>query len=86
MIEIIAFYIGIIGMIILTLAYLLLQFEYIKSESDTYNYMNLIGSSSILFSLFYEWNTGAALIEITWIIITLATIFNKKNKERKKGF
>jgi len=57
--------IGIFGAIILTFAYFLLQLNHLKSDTKTYYFMNLIGSSMILYSLYYEWNIGAALIEIS---------------------
>jgi len=80
--EIFTSIVGIIGAITLTTAYLLLQFKHITSDTKTYDYLNLAGSSMILYSLFYDWNTGAALIEIAWIIISFFTIINSKRKKK----
>jgi len=83
MIEITATIIGILGAILLTIAYVLIQYNHISSNSKTYNYLNLFGSFFILYSLFFQWNTGAALIELTWAIITIHAILRRKERNQK---
>jgi len=78
--ELTATILGILGAILLTLAYLLIQFKHLSSDTKLYDYMNLFGSSLILYSLFFNWNTGAALIEMSWIAISIFTILSVKSK------
>lgn len=63
--------IGIFGVILVLIAYLLLQFEKVPAISFSFPFMNFLGSSLILFSLFFEWNLPAALIEGAWVVISL---------------
>jgi len=63
--------IGLIGVTVLLVAYYLLQTNMLKSEQMSYSVLNLIGSSMILFSLFYHWNLPGVVIEVAWIIISL---------------
>jgi len=75
--------IGISGAIIILVAYFFLQSNKISSEDFIYSFANLIGSSMILISLFYQWNLASAVIEIAWIIISLIGIYKwwKKIKD-----
>ena len=63
--------VGIIGVGLIVISYFLLQVERLTFNSPVYLSMNLLGASSILYSLFFEWNLAAALIEIFWIGISL---------------
>jgi hypothetical protein len=66
--------IGIVGVVLLIIAYLLLNTGKLIANSLTYQYLNLAGASFILFSLFFTWNTAAVLIESVWIAISLLGI------------
>lgn len=63
--------IGMIGVGIILIAYLLLQCEKLPSKSYTYTLLNILGSVMILYSLFFEWNLSAVVIEVFWILISL---------------
>ena len=67
--------IGISGAIIILVAYFFLQSNKISAEDFIYSFANLVGSSMILISLFYQWNLASAVIEIAWIIISLIGIY-----------
>ncbi|MGE3320140.1 MAG: hypothetical protein AB7I18_12680 [Candidatus Berkiella sp.] len=74
--------VGIVGVIILLMAYYLLQSKRITSESVIYSLTNLIGATFILYSLILDWNTPAVIMESVWIIISLFALFKavfKKN-------
>jgi len=79
--------IGISGAIIILIAYFFLQSNKISAEDFIYSFANLIGSSMILISLFYQWNLASAVIEIAWIIISLIGIYKwyKKRYNFKKN-
>lgn len=67
--------IGIVGVILLIIAYFLLNTGKLISNCLTYQYLNLVGASFILFSLFFSWNLSAFLIESVWIAISLLGIY-----------
>ena len=63
--------IGIIGVILVLLAYLLLQLDRLGQDSILYSLMNLIGSVLILVSLYFAWNLASGVIEIAWFLISM---------------
>lgn len=63
--------IGIIGVILVLLAYFLLQIDKLPQDSIIYSLLNLIGSIFILISLFYTWNLASFIIEISWLAISI---------------
>jgi len=81
--------VGIIGVIILLVAYYLLQAKRISSESVLYSLMNLIGAVLILYSLILDWNTPAVIMESAWIVISIFALFkaytSKKHALRKNA-
>ncbi len=70
-IELLSNIIGIIGVIVILIAYMLLQVKKICPYSFLYSFLNFIGSLMILFSLYYQWNFPAVIIEFVWSIISL---------------
>lgn len=68
---------GILGVIILLLAYFLLQTNRLKGRDYAYSTLNLIGSFMILHSVFYSWKLAAFVIEIAWALISLYAIWNR---------
>lgn len=67
--------IGTVGVFLIVLAYLLLQLEKISSRDILYSGMNAAGASLIIFSLIFEFNFSAFLIEFFWVIISLLGIY-----------
>ncbi|MEH6808097.1 MAG: hypothetical protein V7651_04545 [Hyphomonas oceanitis] len=63
--------IGIVGVVLTLLGYLLLQAERIESRSRLYSALNLFGSVAILVSLAFDFNLSAALMEGCWALISL---------------
>jgi len=76
-------FIGVIGVILILLTYLLLQTQKLASTDLLYSVGNLIGAGCILFSLLFRWNLSAALIEIFWMLISLAGIYKHLQSRRK---
>lgn len=62
--------IGIIGVLLILVAYFMLQTNRLSAEGKTYSILNLIGAALVLHSLFFNWNTPAALMEGLWVIIS----------------
>ncbi|WP_340693049.1 hypothetical protein [Hyphomonas sp.] len=63
--------IGILGVGLTLIAYLLLQAERLESRSRAYSALNLFGSVAILSSLAFDFNLSAVLMEGSWAVISL---------------
>ena len=63
--------VGLIGVTLTLLAYFLLQINRLSSESMAYSLMNLIGSGFVVYSLLFNWNTPALIMEGAWILISV---------------
>ena len=77
--------IGSIGVILTLLSYFLLQTSRLKIEGITYSAANAMGSIMILYSLYYEANFSAILMESIWLIISvygMIKIFLKNNRDK----
>jgi multidrug transporter EmrE-like cation transporter len=65
---------GNIGVVILMIAYLLLQLNKLSSGL-VYSVLNALGASLIVISLIANFNLSAFLIEVFWILISLIGIY-----------
>ena len=63
--------IGLAGVGLLLLAYLLLQAGRMQGDDIRYQLLNLIGAIGILVSLVYEFNLSAFVIETAWVLISV---------------
>lgn len=78
--------IGTVGVILTLLSYFLLQTSRLKIEGITYSAANAIGSVMILYSLYYEANFSAILMESIWLIISvygMIKIFLQSNRAKR---
>ncbi len=64
-------FVGIIGVVMILLAYLLLQVGRIKHNSIIYSLLNCLGALLILVSLYFEFNLSAFILEFFWLVISL---------------
>jgi len=62
---------GFIGVLLIVIAYLLLQLDKLPSSSLTFSALNAVGSLLIMFSLVFKFNVSAFLIEVFWFLISL---------------
>ena len=62
---------GIFGVFLVLLAYVLLQVGKMKAAWISYSLLNALGSGLILISLYFYWNLASGVIEIAWFIISL---------------
>jgi formate-dependent nitrite reductase membrane component NrfD len=77
--------VGVIGVIAVIVAYLFLQADRLDPDSLTYSVLNLVGSAFIVYSLCFNWNTPAMLVEVAWVIISLwGTIKAYKHEHHRK--
>ena len=66
---------GILGSLLIAGAYYGVSNEYFSPKKLLYHLINLIGSFSILISLYYKPNPGAIIIELLWIFIAISSIY-----------
>lgn len=63
--------IGLAGVVLYVLAYFLLQIQVLASDRYTYTVLNLLAAGCVLFSLQTHFNLASAIIQISWIAISL---------------
>jgi hypothetical protein len=67
--------VGMIGVVLILIAYLFLSTGKWIADSFRYQLLNFIGAWLILYSLFFHWNLASVVIEIAWIIISVVGIY-----------
>lgn len=63
--------IGIFGVALIVIAYILLQVEKMDAKDLSFSLLNSIGALMILLSLLYDWNLASFLMELIWLMISL---------------
>lgn len=63
--------IGMLGTLLVVLAFYLLQLERTDPKGLTYNMINLVGAILLLISLCFHFNLASFVIEIFWIAASL---------------
>lgn len=76
-------FIGSIGVGLIIFTYILLQTEKIRSDRLIYSALNAIGASLIVFSLFFNFNFSAFIVEFFWVLISIFGIIKYFLKGRK---
>ncbi|KTC88124.1 CBU_0592 family membrane protein [Legionella drozanskii] len=79
-------FVGILGVILVLLAFSLSQTAKLSVDSLKYLGSNLLGSSLITLSLLFHWNLSSFLIELAWSAISIMGIVRVvlKNKLARK--
>ena len=62
---------GFIGVLMIVVAYLLLQLDKLPSSSATYSLLNAAGALLIIASLIFRFNLSAFIVEVFWFLISL---------------
>ncbi|MDP1785460.1 MAG: hypothetical protein Q8K81_08570 [Sulfuricurvum sp.] len=76
--------IGIVGVLIIIIAYMLLQLEKIDAKDLSFSILNTLGALLIIVSLLYDWNLASFIMEATWMMLSLYGIL-KYYQTKKKG-
>ncbi|HKS08460.1 MAG TPA: hypothetical protein VJS13_02865 [Pyrinomonadaceae bacterium] len=66
---------GLIGVVLIVITYLMLQLEKLRSSDVAYSLFNAIGASLIVLSLLVTFNLSALLMEVFWVLISLIGVF-----------
>jgi hypothetical protein len=62
---------GFFGVLLIVIAYLLLQLDKLPSSSPSYSLLNATGALLIIFSLIFKFNFSAFIVEAFWFLISL---------------
>jgi hypothetical protein len=62
---------GFIGVLLIIVAYLLLQLDKLPSSSMSYSLLNAAGALLIIVSLIFKFNLSAFIVETFWFLISL---------------
>ncbi len=76
---IVADVVGTIGVALTLIAYFLLQIDRISSTGRNYSLLNTFGAALILYSLYFNWNTPAVIMETAWFLISLYGLIRHYN-------
>ena len=63
--------VGNIGVLLMVIAYLLLQLEKLSSSAFSYLLLNTVGAVMVIISLMFRFNLSAFLMEAFWLLISL---------------
>lgn len=66
---------GMLGVVLVLVSYIGLQFEKLKANGLNYSLMNFLGAVFIVYSLSYEFNLPSFIVEVVWMIVSLFGIF-----------
>lgn len=68
-------FIGNLGVLLILGSYLLVQIRKLDATGLAYTVANGLGALFVLYSLLYDFNLSAFIIEIVWALISLVGIF-----------
>lgn len=63
--------VGNIGVLLMVVAYLLLQLEKLSSSAVSYLLLNAVGAVLVIVSLMFRFNLSAFFMEAFWLLISL---------------
>jgi len=66
---------GLIGVLLVIVAYLLLQLDKLASSSPSYSLLNAAGALLIIVSLVFKFNLSAFIVEAFWFLISLLDLW-----------
>jgi len=80
---------GFIGVLLIVVAYLLLQLDKLPSSSPRYSLLNAAGALFIIVSLIFAFNLSAFIVEVFWFLISLLglwrSLISRKDSRRSIG-
>ena len=74
--------IGSIGVAFVVGSYFLVQIGRLSTDQGRYSIMNGLGALLILFSLYFEFNMSAFLIEAFWVLISVIGLVRYYRRKR----
>lgn len=80
-IEAISNVVGIAGVSLVLLMYILLQIGRVRPSDIIYSICNFLGATFILFSLYFHWNLSSVIIEFVWMATSIFGILKAVKKK-----
>lgn len=74
-------YIGLVGFLLYMVGFAGLQLQYLDGNGYLYVIINFFAALFVLIGLSFEFNIASALIQISWIIISIVGIGRKMMKQ-----
>lgn len=74
--------IGMLGTVMVVLAYYLLQLERTDPKGLAYNVINLVGAAFLLLSLCFNFNLASFVIEVFWIGASMIGLYRYWRRRR----
>ena len=62
---------GLLGVVLILLAYFLLQAGRMRGHALSYQLLNAVGALLVLVSLLYAFNLSAFLMEVAWLAVSI---------------
>jgi hypothetical protein len=62
--------IGITGVFIIIIAYILMQIDRMHPKGFLFSLLNTLGAVFILISLLYDWNLASFIMEVIWLTLS----------------
>jgi len=62
---------GTVGVAVIIVTYVLLQWGKVRSEQLVYSLLNAVGATLILISLYFDFNFPSFVVEFFWLLISL---------------
>jgi hypothetical protein len=75
--------IGNLGVILIVGSYFLIQIGKMSATGLAYTLGNIVGAACILYSLYYEFNMSAFLVELFWLLISLVGLARIYRERRR---
>ncbi len=75
--------VGMLGTLLVVLAYFLLQLERLNPRGLGYNLINLLGATCLLFSLLFTFNLASFVIELFWIAASLIGLWKFRQRQTR---
>lgn len=76
--------VGLIGVVIAFIPYLLCQFDKMDAKDWRYAFINIIGTMLILYSLMYNYNLAVIVLDLIWIVICIVAMVADLRRKRNK--
>jgi len=75
-------FLGSVGVVIMIVAYLLLQLDRLDNNALAYSLLNAFGAGLVILSLSVNFNLSAFVMEVFWVLISLIGIYRYVRRTR----
>jgi hypothetical protein len=75
---------GLVGAVVIMAAYFANQQRWLPSDDWRFPAANLVGSSLILVSLWFDWNLPSFVIELAWALVSILGVVRAAAEARAR--